>query len=178
MSLSTGAGTSSNIHYMFVNEKVKHTIAFNGAFLSLKQLKVLIVKKLGVEPDFDLKITNSVTKEVYDEEDPKKNLIEKNTSVTVARTRLAEGKAPIIPLKQSSIVVPASRPSDYATAEGTTEDDQLQQIMTNNASTAPTYKQTGTRVPTADLKCFQCMQSGHQHNECPLNKRRKTTGVP
>ena len=63
MSLSTGAGTSSNIHYMFVNEKVKHTIAFNGAFLSLKQLKVLIVKKLGVEPDFDLKITNPVTKE-------------------------------------------------------------------------------------------------------------------
>ena len=53
------------IHYKFKSSRDYDTLAIDGAFLSLSDLKRTIVeqKRLGTNADFDLKITNAQTGE-------------------------------------------------------------------------------------------------------------------
>lgn len=73
-----------SIHYKFKSALDYDTITFDGLHISVSDLKKSIVfqKKLGKATDFDLRITNAQTNEVYTDES---SLIPKNTSLIVAR---------------------------------------------------------------------------------------------
>jgi len=77
-----------SIHYKFTSNLDYDTLTFDGLHISVGDLKKSIIhqKKLGKSADFDLKITNAQTKEVYTEDD---TLIPRNTSVMVARVPLS-----------------------------------------------------------------------------------------
>ncbi|GAB6025877.1 E3 ubiquitin-protein ligase rbbp6 [Chamberlinius hualienensis] len=73
-----------SVHYKFKSSLDYDTVTFDGLHISVADLKKAILqqKKIGKGFDFDLKITNAQTKEVYSDDDC---LIPKNASVIVSR---------------------------------------------------------------------------------------------
>ena len=80
-----------SVRFKFKNDLDFHSVPCDGLNISIKDLKRSIVRqnKLGKETDFDLLITNLTTGQVYTNE---AELIPKNTTVTVQRSPLTDGK--------------------------------------------------------------------------------------
>lgn len=80
-----------SVRFKFKNDLEYHSIPCDGLNISVRDLKRSIVRlnKLGKITDFDLLITNTVTGQTYT--DPT-HLINKNTTVTVQRLPLTDGK--------------------------------------------------------------------------------------
>lgn len=80
-----------SVRFKFKNDLDFHSVPCDGLNISVKDLKRSIVRqnKLGKETDFDLLISNLTTGQVYNNE---AELIPKNTTVTVQRSPLTDGK--------------------------------------------------------------------------------------
>lgn len=80
-----------SVRFKFKNDLDFHSVPCDGLNISVKDLKRSIVRqnKLGKETDFDLLISNFTTGQVYNNE---AELIPKNTTVTVQRSPLTDGK--------------------------------------------------------------------------------------
>ena len=80
-----------SVRFKFKNDLDYQPIPCDGFHISVRDLKRAIIrlKKFGKVTDFDLVVTNSQTLHVYlDDEE----LISKNTTLTVQRAPLGEGK--------------------------------------------------------------------------------------
>lgn len=85
-----------SVRFKFKNDLDFQPIPCDGFHISVRDLKRAIIrlKKFGKVTDFDLVVTNSQSLQVYlDEEE----LISKNTSLTVQRAPLGEGKKKVKP---------------------------------------------------------------------------------
>ena len=75
---------SGTIHYKFKSAKTFDTLAFDGSFIAVSELKRLISEKKGLGKDHacELVLTNAQDGNEYDDESA---LVWKNTSVIVRR---------------------------------------------------------------------------------------------
>ena len=75
---------SGSIHYKFKSAKAFDTLAFDGSFIAVGELKRLISEKKGLGKDHacELVLTNAQDGSEYDDESA---LVWKNTSVIVRR---------------------------------------------------------------------------------------------
>ena len=76
---------SSSIQFRFSSSKTYEAVTFSGLMIKLLELKRAIVEKRNLDKgtsDFDLRISNAQTDEVYESDDV---MVPKNTSVVVRR---------------------------------------------------------------------------------------------
>ena len=80
----------SVLFYKFKSAKAFDTINFDGPGISVFDLKrdIMIQKKLGKATDFDLYVYNAQTNDEYDDD---AFVIQRNTSVLVARLAVPKG---------------------------------------------------------------------------------------
>ena len=84
-----------SVRFKFKNDLDYQPIPCDGFHISVRDLKKSIIrlKKFGKITDFDLVVTNSQSLHVYlDDEE----LISKNTTLTVQRAPLGEGKKKVV----------------------------------------------------------------------------------
>ena len=85
MYLSQKNTMSSSIQFRFSSSKTYEAVTFSGLMIKLLELKRAIVEKRNLDKgtsDFDLRISNAQTDEVYESDDV---MVPKNTSVVVRR---------------------------------------------------------------------------------------------
>ena len=102
-----------SVRFKFKNDLDFQPIPCDGFHISVRDLKrsIIRLKKFGKITDFDLVVTNSQTLHVYlDDEE----LISKNTTLTVQRAPLGEGKKKVWTLDSSSASLSSSSSHYYA----------------------------------------------------------------
>eukprot|EP00011_Vannellida_sp_DIVA3-517-6-12_P007638 CAMPEP_0114628906 /NCGR_PEP_ID=MMETSP0168-20121206/13074_1 /TAXON_ID=95228 ORGANISM="Vannella sp., Strain DIVA3 517/6/12" /NCGR_SAMPLE_ID=MMETSP0168 /ASSEMBLY_ACC=CAM_ASM_000044 /LENGTH=412 /DNA_ID=CAMNT_0001840327 /DNA_START=118 /DNA_END=1352 /DNA_ORIENTATION=- len=191
---------TSLIHFKFKSSKADYdTVVFDGAFISLNDLKGEIVRKKQMEKatDFDLIIINAQTNEAYKED---QTLIPKNTSVIVKRIPSLRpmnfakpGPSDLPPPTQRTPVV-----TTLLSASGKEEDRIAEFVNAQSAWGGPDYnagpggrrtygaRYNDSRAPPPNYVCHRCGKPGHFISNCPTNgdpaydkqKARAPIGIP
>ncbi|GJD08191.1 Uncharacterized RING finger protein [Galdieria sulphuraria] len=180
------------------SEKDFSTLSFEGDFLKVSDLKLLVVekRKLNYGDGFDLVITDAQTNEEYTDES---TLIPKNTSVVIKRV---PGQKPGGILSQQTL---ARRNERYAEkdlvknsgadsllgdkakraavtgkeqpreVEGEGEDERISSVVDSSSVTftqRPRFNQHNPvfdRPPPPNYRCHRCGKPGHWIHHCPTN---------
>ncbi|GJQ12207.1 hypothetical protein GpartN1_g3998.t1 [Galdieria partita] len=189
---------ASAIHFKMKSEKDFSTLSFDGDFLKVSDLKLLVVekRKLNFGDGFDLVITDAQTNEEYTDES---TLIPKNTSVVIKRV---PGQKPGGILSQQTL---ARRNERYAEkdlvksnaadslfgdktkrasvaggeqpreVEGEAEDERINSVVDSSGITfsqRPRFNQHNPvfdRPPPPNYRCHRCGKPGHWIHHCPTN---------
>ncbi|XP_066261966.1 E3 ubiquitin-protein ligase RBBP6-like isoform X2 [Euwallacea similis] len=185
-----------SVHYRFKSALEYDTITFDGLHISVKDLKNAIIqqKRIGKSTDFDLRITNAQTGEIYEDENA---LIPKNTSLLIARIPVTAPKQKQWEGYGGNITPPSkidesgtlSKATDLANLDAP-EEDKIKAMMsqsTQDYDPSNYLKIRGANqvgpVPTT-YRCYKCHQGGHWIKDCPLGQGvepleiKKTTGIP
>jgi len=186
-----------SVRFKFKNDLDYQPIPCDGFHISVRDLKKSIIrsKKFGKVTDFDLVVTNSQTSHVYLDDN---ELISKNTTLTVQRAPLGEGKKKVWEEENSisASIALASHTTTFSTIPGLnltqnsldTEDDKISKMMTNSGemySEKHWTKFKGQRAlpdgakPPPHWKCSKCL-ANHWVSDCPFanNDMKRTTGIP
>eukprot|EP00005_Dracoamoeba_jomungandri_P011171 CAMPEP_0174266698 /NCGR_PEP_ID=MMETSP0439-20130205/31134_1 /TAXON_ID=0 /ORGANISM="Stereomyxa ramosa, Strain Chinc5" /LENGTH=1025 /DNA_ID=CAMNT_0015353817 /DNA_START=70 /DNA_END=3147 /DNA_ORIENTATION=- len=182
-----------SVYYKFKSMHDFSSVAFEGSFITLGELKRAIVsqKKLDKGTDFDLKITNAQTQEDYKEDS---FLVPKNTSVIVCRVPSNTNQQPTIigqTLQISSNEVQKAQSTNeesfdefgapvFSSVDGTKteEDEKIEELISGASGWAPEqtatprYPQYGkmdARPPPPAYICHRCNEPGHYIHMCPTN---------
>ena len=201
-----GFGMSGTVHYKFKSALNFSSIAFDGGFISVSDLKKTIAEKSGLasSTDTDLEVSNAQTNEVYRDET---FLIPKNTSVLVRRVPAVRKGAVLASTAPKTSVQQERTTSHAAGAEdnfggdlfekGGNEDDAIANLVTGTANgwqkeiQASKLRVRGKgrgrgELPPPGYVCHRCGQSGHYIMNCPTNgdpeydvkKVRHPVGIP
>lgn len=185
-----------SVHYRFKSALEYDTITFDGLHISVKDLKNSIIqqKRIGRSTDFDLRITNAQTQEVYEDEN---TLIPKNTSLLIARIPVSVPKQKQwegyggndTPPAKVDEVGPIGKAMDLASLDAP-EDDKIKAMMSQSTQDYDPSNYVKIRganqvgpVPPS-YRCYKCHQNGHWIKECPLGQGvepleiKKSTGIP
>jgi hypothetical protein len=189
-----------SVRFKFKNDLDYQAIPCDGFHISVRDLKrsIIRLKKFGKITDFDLVVTNSQTLHVYlDDEE----LISKNTTLTVQRAPLSEGKKKVWEDEkglEASLLASAQATSSYSSIpglgqagggrEGESEDDRISRMMSNSTemySDKHWVKYKGQKAfaegskPPPHWKCSKCL-ANHWVSDCPFanNDMKRTTGIP
>jgi len=186
-----------SVHYKFKSSKDFDTVNFDGAVISVADLKREIIRqqKLGKANDFDLEITNAQTNEEFKEDT---HLIPKNTSVIVKRvpatrphTHYSKPEHTVPPPTHS--YQPHAR-REPAVIDVKADEAKIQEFL-NSGTGYPTEQQRApyrpnrygeNKPPPPNYICHRCNTAGHFINNCPTNgdpaydfhKVKKATGIP
>ncbi|XP_060522981.1 E3 ubiquitin-protein ligase RBBP6 isoform X2 [Cylas formicarius] len=185
-----------SVHYRFKSALEYDTITFDGLHISVKDLKNSIIqqKRIGKSTDFDLRITNAQTQEVYEDEHA---LIPKNTSLLIARIPVAVPKqkqwegyggndTPPAKIDEGGAI---GKAVDLAKLDAP-EDDKIKAMMSQSTQDYDPSNYVKIRganqvgpVPPS-YRCYKCHQTGHWIKDCPLGQGgdsleiKKSTGIP
>lgn len=185
-----------SVHYKFKSSKDFDTVTFEGAVISVADLKREIIRqqKLGKANDFDLEITNAQTNEEFKEDN---YLIPKNTSVIVKRVPATRPHSHYS--KPETHTAPTTHSTyqplkPHSASDAKAEEDKIQEFL-NSGSGYPTEQQRPpyrpnrygeNKPPPPNYICHRCSSPGHFINNCPTNgdpaydfhKVKKATGIP
>uniref|UniRef100_A0AAR5PLW5 E3 ubiquitin-protein ligase RBBP6 n=1 Tax=Dendroctonus ponderosae TaxID=77166 RepID=A0AAR5PLW5_DENPD len=185
-----------SVHYRFKSALEYDTITFDGLHISIKDLKNAIIqqKRIGKNSDFDLRITNAQTNDVYEDENA---LIPKNTSLLIARIPVTTPKqkqwegyggndTPPAKLDDGGAI---GKTVDLANLDAP-EDDKIRAMMSQSTQDYDPSNYVKIRganqvgpVPQ-NYRCFKCHQTGHWIKDCTLGQGvepveiKKSTGIP
>lgn len=197
---------SGSVHYKFKSALNFTSIAFDGGFISLSDLKKTIAEKSGLATslDTDLEVSNAQTNEVYKDES---FLIPKNTSVLVRRVP-AVRKGALVASTAPRVSQQVEKKADRTEGEedafggdlferGKNEDDAITNLVTGTANGWQKEIQASKlkgrvkgrsrgELPPPGYICHRCGQSGHYIMNCPTNgdpefdvkKVRHPVGIP
>ena len=185
---------SSSIQFRFSSSKTYEAVTFSGLMIKLLELKRAIVEKRNLDKgtsDFDLRISNAQTDEVYESDDV---MVPKNTSVVVRRVPCTaetgllaklEGGARISTRAARAIEVQA-RPQKVETAA------VLNSVGDTLKEFTPAVPQGRGRGrggpggpggflathPPGSYVCHRCGKPGHFIRECPENGNAAFDNAP
>ena len=189
-----------SVRFKFKNDLDYQPIPCDGFHISVRDLKrsIIRLKKFGNVTDFDLVVTNSQTLHVYlDDEE----LISKNTTLTVQRAPLGEGKKKVWEDEKgvdAAVLASAQINSNSTFAsipglggssrDGETEEERISKMMSNSTemySDKHWVKYKGQKAfvegakPPPHWKCSKCL-GNHWVSDCPFanNDMKRTTGIP
>jgi len=180
---------SGTVHYKFKSALNFSSIAFDGGFISVSDLKKTIAEKSGLASsnDTDLEVSNAQTNEVYRDET---FLVPKNTSVLVRRVPAVRKGAMLASSAPRAAAQTERTPSHAVGAEdnfggdlfdkGGNEDDAIANLVTGTANgwqkeiQASKLRVKGKgrgrgELPPPGYVCHRCGQSGHYIMNCPTN---------
>jgi hypothetical protein len=186
-----------SVRFKFKNDLDYQAVPCDGFNISVRDLKRNIIrqKRLGRVTDFDLLVTNSQSGKIYKDET---ELIPKNTTLTVQRAPLPEGKKKtwedesLLPLtlptssssSSSSGLIPGL---DTAALDSGTEEDRISKMMSHSGEMYDQKHWTKYRgrnafpagaKPPPYWRCSRC-QGNHWIADCPnTTDIKKTTGIP
>jgi len=186
-----------SVRFKFKNDLDYQPIPCDGFHISVRDLKKSIIrlKKFGKVTDFDLVVTNSQTSHIYLDD---KELISKNTTLTVQRAPLGEGKKKVWEdeTSVSASNALASHTTTFASIPGLnlsqtnldSEEDKISKMMSNSSemySEKHWTKFKGQKAlpdgskPPPHWKCSKCL-ANHWVSDCPFanNDMKRTTGIP
>jgi len=167
-----------SVFYKFKSGRDFNTVAFDGAFISLSELKQQIVtqKKLGKTVDYDLEITDASSNKVYQGSEP----VPKNSSVIVRRVPIGGAKALSAPIEITPVIsrkpvmtVQLNQESNNNEEETKPEPQQIKEenqpdeeaeAIANLISGSSSWSQTVAPMGTGKRE-----HHNHGHNHTPHN---------
>lgn len=178
------------IHYKFRQDKGKwKSVSFEGSVLSVIDVKKGILRQnkklIEAKGDFDLRLTNAQTGEVYLQD---QYLIPKNTSVCVKKIPCRHSES----LKNK--ITPEEIQAEYSHEEvdKSGESEKMKELMYETSILYKSTSRPGGRninlyqTPPPGYVCHRCGEEGHFIKYCPTNgdpnfnirRIRKPTGIP
>ncbi|OAF67742.1 hypothetical protein A3Q56_04536 [Intoshia linei] len=165
----------SKIHYKFRSNKDYQSITFDGASISIENVKDLIMnqKKMATN-GFDLQISDALTKQVYTEMSTR---IKKNTSVLVARVPVGglvleksveecSRSQKDIENERLTMLNKLKNVGDFSTIDPN-EEAKVMAIINQSSANYDKSAYAPPKIPGPTYICFKCGVRGHFIQDCP-----------